>query len=126
MGTRPRTLPGKLKAWLGRSVVLENEVSWLLFFSFLDILMTWILLSRSPRVVESNPIAAWFFVRFNMVGMIVYKFGIIGVVILIAEGVEQLRPGRGRFVLRLGIAAAAAVVVYSATLLYRFNIGLIE
>jgi hypothetical protein len=48
-----------------------------------------------------------------MTGLVAYKFILIAIVVVIAELAERAIPGRGRFVLRLGIIAAGAVVVYS-------------
>ena len=103
-------------ALLGRSVVMESEIAWLLLLSVLDLLLTWALLSRGPRFIESNPVAAWFFRRYNIPGLVAYKFGLIALVVVIAEFVERSRPGRGKFVLRVGIIGAAAVVLYSVYL----------
>jgi len=96
---------------------MESEISWLLLFSVLDIILTWALLYQGGgRFVESNPIANWFLRRFDIVGLVVYKLSLIAMVIVIAEIVERLRRGWGRFVLRVGIVAAALVVFYSAWL----------
>ncbi|RUL89581.1 DUF5658 family protein [Tautonia sociabilis] len=102
--------------WHRRSLTLESEISWLLLLSILDILLTTWLLHRGPQFVESNPVAAWFFRRFNVAGLVGYKFAIIAAVVVIAELVERVAPGRGKFVLRLGIAAAGVVVLYSVSL----------
>jgi hypothetical protein len=102
--------------WHGRSVLLESEIAWLLLVSILDILLTTALLHRGPQFVESNPLAAWFFRRYNVAGLVLYKFVLISAVVVIAELVERIKPGRGRFVLRIGIIAATAVVIYSIML----------
>lgn len=104
------------EGWHRRSVLLESEVSWLLLLSVMDIFCTWTLLQRGPHFVESNPVAAWFFHRFNVRGLVAYKFLLIAAVVVIAELVERVKPGRGRFVLRIGIIGAAAVVLYSGYL----------
>ncbi|QDV37109.1 DUF5658 family protein [Tautonia plasticadhaerens] len=107
---------GGEQPWHGRSLLLESEISWLLLVSILDILLTTALLHRGPQFVESNPIAAWFYMRFNIAGLVAYKFGLIAAVVVIAELVERIKPGRGKFVLRVGILAASGVVVYSVFL----------
>lgn len=96
--------------------MLESEIAWLILLSIMDIFLTWSLLSKGPQFVESNPLAAWVFRRYNIAGMVAYKFLLIGAVVVIAELVERVKPGRGRFVLRVGIVAAAAVVIYSVML----------
>jgi len=112
---------GLVKEFLGSRPILESEISWLLLLSLLDILLTWALLSRGPRFVESNPVAAWFFRRYNIAGLVAYKFGLIALVVVIAELVERNHEGRGRLVLRVGIIAAAAVVLYSAHLNFKYS-----
>jgi hypothetical protein len=102
--------------WHGQSILLESEIAWLLLVSILDILITTALLHRGPQFVESNPLAAWFFRRYNVAGLVLYKFVLISAVVVIAELVERIRPGRGKFVLRIGIIAASGVVIYSILL----------
>ena len=104
------------RPWFSRTIALESEIAWLLLLSIIDILMTWALLSRDDRFVESNPVAEWFFRRYNVAGLVAYKFVLIAAVVAIAELVERLKPGRGTLVLRIGIIGAGAVVLYSAYL----------
>ena len=116
MSDRGRRQAKNRATWRSRSVVLESEIAWLILLSILDVFLTWALLYRGPRFVESNPVAAWVFRRYNIAGLVAYKFLLICAVIVIAEMVERIKPGRGSFVLRIGILAAAAVVVYSIVL----------
>jgi hypothetical protein len=83
----------------------------LVALSAADLFMTHALLRRSPAFFEANPIAQWFFARWNMVGMVAFKFSIIGGVIALAELIERRRPGRGKFVLLVGCLGAAYAVV---------------
>jgi hypothetical protein len=84
----------------------------------LDLFMTYILLRHGVGAYEANPIARWWFVRWNIAGMTAFKFGVIGLVIGVCEFVERHRPGRGKAVLWLGCVGAAAVVVHGARLFY--------
>ncbi|WP_220490459.1 DUF5658 family protein [Tautonia rosea] len=109
--------PGKNgSAWHTRSLLLESEIAWLIILSVLDVFLTWALLSRGPQFIESNPLAAWVFRQYNIKGLVAYKFLLIAAVVVIAEGVEYAKEGRGKLVLRIGIIAAAAVVLYSVML----------
>jgi hypothetical protein len=72
--------------------------------------MTFALLRKSAVYVESNPIAQWFFARWNMTGMVFFKFSMIAGVILLSEIIERKRPGWGRFVLLVGCIGAAYAV----------------
>ncbi len=76
-----------------------------------DLFMTYTLLRTSPRFFESNPVAQWFFARWNMAGMVAFKFSIIAGVIALSELIERRRPGRGKFVLLVGCVGAAYAVI---------------
>jgi predicted Zn finger-like uncharacterized protein len=95
---------------------LEGESLCLVALSVADLLMTYFLLRQGGSFYESNPVAHWFFARWNIAGMAMFKFGIIGSVIVLGEVIERKRPGWGRAVLGLGCAAAAIVVCYSVRL----------
>jgi hypothetical protein len=82
----------------------------LICLSIADVLITYMLLRTSQAYYESNPIAYWFFARWNIRGMIVFKFAAIGLAIASGEIIERQRPGRGRLVLWIGCVAATAVV----------------
>jgi hypothetical protein len=116
MGEHDRRRHTRQSPWHARHLLLESEIAWLILLSVLDVFLTWALLARGPRFIESNPLAAWVFHRYNIKGLVAYKFLLIAAVVVIAEGVEYAKAGRGRLVLRIGIIAAAAVVVYSVML----------
>jgi hypothetical protein len=79
----------------------------LIAVSLADLIMTYLLLQASPRFYESNPVADWFFRRWNMAGMTAYKFVIVGVIVILCEVIERARPGWGQWVLALGCVATA-------------------
>jgi hypothetical protein len=117
--TKTRTV-----GWAARrrfSVFEESRVQGvacgLLALSAADLFMTFTLLRTSPAFFESNPVAHWFFARWNMTGMVLFKFSIIGAVIVISEFIERRRPGWGRFVLLIG-CLGAAYAVYKGFHLY--------
>jgi hypothetical protein len=113
--------------WLGKMsrelhadpLLLSRESVALLAVSVLDLLMTYVLLRQGFHFYESNPIARWCFARWNMAGMVAFKFGFISLAIVFCEVVERRRPGLGRKVLGFGTVAASAVVAYSLLLFYR-------
>jgi hypothetical protein len=82
----------------------------LVALSAADLFVTFSLLRTSHAYYEANPVALWFFARWNMAGMTVFKFAAIAFVIVLGEVIERRRPGWGRFVLLVGCVAAAAVV----------------
>ena len=110
-----------LRAWLHELAVepfrLDREALGLIVLSILDLLITVTLLRRSGVFYqEANPIALWWFARWNVAGLTVFKFGLVAVGIAASELVERRRPGVGRAILRLGCLAAAGVVVYGVAL----------
>jgi len=109
----------------GDPLRLSRESATLLAVSVLDLLMTHTLLRQGFHFYESNPVANWFFSRWNMVGMVAFKFVLITVAIVFCEVVERRRPGLGRRVLELGTVAAGAVVAYSLLLFFRHVVPVI-
>jgi hypothetical protein len=100
----------------GENLLLGREGGWLVLLSVADLLVTYALLRQGAHFYESNPIAQWWFARWNMAGMTAYKFLVVGSVIAICEIVERRRPNLGRAVLWAGSLAAAGVVLYSVYL----------
>ena len=100
---------------LGTSQLQELSLC-LIALSIADIIMTFTLLRTGPAYYESNPVAGWFFARWNKTGMVVFKFAAIAGAIALGEIIERRRPGMGKLVLLVGCAAAAAVVWHSLRL----------
>ena len=106
----------------GEPLRLTVESRVLVLLSVLDLLMTYALLRQvGVRYYESNPVAHWFFRRWNIAGMTLFKFAVIGAVIVLCEVVERRRPGLGRGVLCVGSLAAAGVVAYSVYLFLKHS-----
>lgn len=89
---------------------VQGLAAGLVALSAADLFMTFTLLRASPTFIEGNPVARWFFDRWNMVGMVAFKFSVIAGVIVLAELIERRRPGRGKFVLIVGCLGAAYAV----------------
>ena len=106
-----------VRAFIGQASLVEFESLGLVALSTADVLVTYVLLRRGPAFYESNPVAQWFFLRWNIAGMAVFKFSAMGLVIVIGEIVERHRPGWGRVLLLLSCLATAAVVWYGLRLL---------
>ena len=92
---------------------------WLVLLSALDVMLTWTIFYAGGT--EANPIAEAVIDQWGLNGMIVYKFALIGVFILICEGVGTLRDTTGRMLSRLSIAIAAVPVVWSLILLTQYT-----
>lgn len=96
----------------------------LIVLSGLDLLMTFTLLGISPTFYESNPVAQFFFQRWNMAGMALFKFGVIGAVVAMGELIERRRPGWGQFVLAVGCVGAIVAIVQGMRLYMGHQPGL--
>jgi hypothetical protein len=109
-----------VSSWLHASArersALEGESVALILLSLADLMVTYHLLRSGPGFYESNPIARFFFARWNIAGMAVFKFSVVGFVVVAGETVERSRPGLGRFVVLVGCVASAAVVCYGLKL----------
>ncbi len=114
-----RSLSRFVRAVAGEPLRLEREAGWLVVFSICDLLMTYALLWQGAHFFEANPLARWWFARWNIAGMTAYKFLLVGVVIAISEYAERHKPGYGRLVLWIGIIGAAYAFLYGASLFYR-------
>ena len=97
-------------------MLFPNAYTWLLLFSALDIMLTWVILRRGGR--EVNAIAEWVIQRFNLEGMIVYKFVLVLVFVLLCEVVGRLRLSSGRTLSGIGVAIASVPVLWSTWLLF--------
>ena len=114
-GTHWRQL---VHASIGEASLLELENLGLIALSAADVLVTYLLLRRGPAFYESNPVAQWFFLRWNIAGMAVFKFSAMGLVVIIGEIVERHRPGWGRALLLVSCLATAVVVWHGLRLLF--------
>lgn len=103
--------PSRLGAW---SVLL-------LLLSAADLFTTYLLFRTSHVFYEANPVARLFFDRWNMAGMVLFKFSVIGGVIALAEYIERRRPGWGKAIMLIGCAAAAYAVVRGLRLFVGFG-----
>ncbi|MGP0069788.1 MAG: DUF5658 family protein [Isosphaeraceae bacterium] len=110
-----------VREYAGESSVLEQEILLLVALSAADLLVTYALLRQGPSFYESNPFAQWVFHRWNIAGMTLFKFGVIGGVIVIGEVAERRRPGLGRGLMAASCLATAAVVVYGLRLLIGYT-----
>ena len=96
---------------LSEASPIGTECLLLIALSVADLLLTHRLLGQGGGFYESNPLAQWVFERWNVAGLSVYKFGLVGLVIVLGEVIERHRRGWGRAVVLFGCAAAALVYV---------------
>ncbi|HEV8062143.1 MAG TPA: DUF5658 family protein [Gemmataceae bacterium] len=90
----------------------------LIALSIFDLILTYFLLcSYSADVYEANPVAEWFLMRWNILGMTFFKFTLVAVVIVSSEIIERHRPRWGNYVLTFA-CMAVGLVVYQGLQLY--------
>ncbi|MFO0954786.1 MAG: DUF5658 family protein [Isosphaeraceae bacterium] len=95
---------------------ISAEASLLIVLSMADLILTHRLLQIGGGYYESNPLAQWVFVRWNVLGLTVYKFALVAFVVVIGEYVEHRRPKWGRGVILFGCAAAAYAFLHGLRL----------
>jgi hypothetical protein len=115
-----------VREFAGEPLKLVRPSALLVTLSVLDLLMTYMLLNQGFHFYESNPVAQWWFKTWNIAGMTVFKFLVVGIAIVASEIVERRRPGVGRAILSLGNLAASIVVIYSSLLFYRHMMSVME
>jgi len=94
-----------------------------ILLSSLDIIFTWTILRAGGR--ELNVIADWVIRNYDRVGVVVYKFALLVIVVLICETVGRRNPTMGQRLAYWAVALTAFPVVVglvhllSAMLAYR-------
>ncbi len=111
----------QLARLLQRQMRYPNSYAWLLLLSSMDIMLTWVILLFGGS--EVNPIALWIIKRFELPGMIIYKFALIVFFIAICEIVGTLRDSTGWLLSKFSVMIACVPVVWAMYLLARHNIG---
>ncbi len=102
----------------------QNAYVWIVFFSFMDVLLTWvILLFGEDAVLEINPVA-WFVIDgwgglsgLGMAGASGLKFTLVVLAIVICEIVGRSSDRKGRRLAWVLAVIAAVPVVWSLGLL---------
>ena len=98
-----------VRSWALDDLQTARAGSWLVLLSLLDLVVTYALLRRGIGAYEANPLANWWFRRWNVAGLAAYKFTLIALITTICEIIERYRPRIGQAVLWIGCAGAAAV-----------------
>lgn len=101
--------------WWGGEVQYPNLYVWLVFFASLDVMLTWIVLTLGGS--EVNPVADAVVQTGGLLAMSIYKFVLVSVFVLMCEAVGRMRDATGRTLAWVGVAIAAAPVVWTLVLL---------
>ena len=121
---RPASPPDK-PAWRSLPQMrYQNAYVWIVFFSFMDVLLTWvILLFGKNATIEINPVARFVIDGWGglgglgMAGASGLKFTLVVLAIVICEIVGRSSDRKGRLLSRTLACIAAAPVVWSLWLL---------
>lgn len=90
-----------------------QEYLWFVFISALDLMMTWVVLYFGGA--EVNALADYILQRWALLGMVVFKFVLVIVVICICEVVGHYRGRAGRLLARFAVIITLLPVVIAFT-----------
>jgi hypothetical protein len=118
-GERPRNRKG---LWSGR-IPLETETSWFVLTNLLDLVVTYRMIgygnAAGIRFGESNPVAAYFLNHWGLKGLMGLKLVVVIFVCLVAQLAYRHKPELARFLLIVGTATVAAIVIYSVRMFFQ-------
>jgi hypothetical protein len=92
-----------------------NEYVWFVFVSALDLMLTWIVLHFGGR--EANGIANTILRNFGLVGFVIFKFGLVVLVICICEVVGRHNDRVARRIAMFAVGVTCLPVLLSILLL---------
>lgn len=116
--TREHAEPVSLKKRLsqrGQDVLYPSRYLWLVLFSSMDIMLTWVVLAMGGR--EINWIAAQVIHEWGLPGAILFKFALVTLFIVACEMVGRMKPPTGRRLASVGVLISAFPVVWTLLLL---------
>ena len=116
----PEMPPEQKGLFLTRSLPLETETCVFILVNALDLFMTYILL-KNGNFVESNGLANSILENFDYRGVVYFKFGVVGVVVIVAQIMAIRRVNAARRLLKIGSLVVFGVVLYSTFLLFRYG-----
>ncbi len=92
-----------------------NAYVWLIFFSAMDVMLTWAILARGGR--EVNPLANEVIEAWGLNGAIIFKFSLMLLVVIVCEVVARSRAPLARTLAWAAVFISAIPVCYSLGLL---------
>jgi hypothetical protein len=94
---------------LGRALLYPAVYIWYVVLAAADIVCTWVVLHRGGR--ELNALADWIISRYDLVGVLVFKFALVVLVVLICEAVGRRNRQKGLWLAHWAVAVSAIPVV---------------
>jgi hypothetical protein len=103
------------------SVRYPNAYVWFIFVATLDIVLTYLILHpvlfardlnmTESRGVEANTLANWFLQRWDVPGMVAFKFLLVVLVIVLCEVIGRRKSETGRRLAEWAVAITAIPVI---------------
>lgn len=104
-----------------RSVRYPNAYVWFVFLSALDVMLTYLILHpvlfprdlhmTESRGAEANVVANWFIQRFDVPGMVVFKFVLVVMVVVFCEIIGRYKDQTGRRLAEWAVAITSIPVI---------------
>jgi len=111
----PRPAP---KRW---SVRYPNAYVWFIFLAALDIMLTYLILHpvlfphdaamTESRGAEENVVAGWVIERWDVPGMVAFKFVLVALVVVLCEVIGRHRDATGRRIAEWAVAVTVIPVL---------------
>ncbi len=96
-------------------VQYPNCYAWLVLFSALDVMLTWVVLNLGGA--EANPLARAVIAWAGLMGMSVYKFLLVAVFVVLCDTVGRMQERTGLMLARVGVGIAVMPVGWTLGLL---------
>jgi hypothetical protein len=97
------------RARRGDDVLYPDRYAWYVFVSALDVILTTVLLHFGAE--EVNLVANWVLGRYNIAGLVVFKFVLVSLVLSICEYVGHRRPKLGQWLIEWAVGLTCIPVL---------------
>jgi hypothetical protein len=121
-GERPQGPTPARRSW---TVRYPNAYVWFIFLAALDIMLTYLILHPvlfprdvtmiDSRGTEANVLADWFIERWDVPGMVAFKFALVVVVVVLCEVIGRHRDATGRRIAEWAVAVSVIPVLVALT-----------
>jgi len=103
--------PSRAAARESRAVLYAEAYLWFIFLSALDVMFTAVILQMGGR--EVNVLANWVLERWDLPGMVGYKFSLVALVVVVCETVGRASWSKGRWLSVVAVAITSVPVILS-------------
>ncbi len=122
-GVPPTSEPaqGPIAARRRWAVRYPNAYVWFVFLAALDIMLTYLILHpvlfardatmTESRGTEANVVAGWVIERWDVPGMVAFKFALVAVVVILCEVIGRHRDATGRRIAEWAVAVTVIPVL---------------